>query len=119
MPGAAPIILVPTQFSVEVSFDDDSPVTIGELPEDQDLIEASVVVLEAFDGTNPTLKVGTTSDDDSILEAADTELGVADTKFTKGVNLAGPEDVIATLTLDGATAGKALVILEAALREEP
>lgn len=107
------------QFSVEVTFDDDSPLTVGGLPEDQDLIEVSVVVLEAFNGVNPTLKVGTTSDDDVILEAVDTELGVANIKFAKGVNLAGPEDFIVTLTLSGATAGKVLVILEAALREGP
>lgn len=119
MPGAAPIIIVPEQFSVEVSFDGDFPLTIGELPEDQDLVEASVVVVEAFDSAAPTLKLGTASDDDLILTPADSELGMADLKFTKSVNLAGPKDIVLTIDPDDSTTGKVLVILQAVLREEP
>ncbi len=119
MPGAAPIIIIPEQFSVESSFDGDFPLTIGELPEDQDLVEASVVVVEAFDGAAPTLKLGTDSDDDLILTPADSELDAVDRKFTKSVDLAGPNNIVLTIDPDGSTTGKVLVILQAVLREEP
>jgi hypothetical protein len=119
MPGANPVVIVPEQFSVEALFDGEFPLTIGELPEDQDLVEASVEVVEAFNGSAPTLKLGTAADDDLLLVPADTELGVAGVKFTKTVSLPGPEDLLLTIDKDDSTAGKVLVIVRAVLREEP
>lgn len=118
MPGASPVIVVPEQFSVELAFNADSPLVIGELPEDQDLVEASVLVVEAFNDGAATVRVGTEADSEALMAFDDSELDVADRKFTKSVDLAGPENIVVTLAPVASNQGKVRVILRAVLREE-
>lgn len=126
----------------DVAFDDASPKTLLSIPADKvALIEAVAVVCHtAFDGTTPTIAVGKDADDDGYIEPAGTtavlkgspggsvgfvnsERGAKlwdDTDKSDIVDLvAGGDSVIATITPDSSTAGRAKVLIRYALLDNP
>ncbi len=87
-----------------------SPVTFYVVPNTQALDEISVKIVEAFDGTGASLKIGTAIDDDRFFEVTDVDLTDDGTTYQKGFDDLG--EISLVLTIDpgvGATQGEILI----------
>lgn len=99
----------------EVTFSDLSPVSLGSIPSGSRVTDVSVHVTEAWDGTNPSIQIGTAGDPDLLMESVESELDVSDRYFEKVSIQSGPLDLVVTVTPgSGASTGKALVRVEIA-----
>ena len=100
-------------YRANIDFESSSPVTIGNIPLGSIVIMVIVKVFTAFDGSTPALNVGVSGDTDKYADS--TKIPI-ETVGTHVVHLYEREtadiDAIATISLSGATAGTAEILLE-------
>ena len=71
-----------------------------------------VNVLTAFDGTNPTLDIGVSGDDDAIVPDSDIDLTTTGVQvMNKWYEMTSTENVIGTLAVSGASQGSCEVMV--------
>jgi hypothetical protein len=108
-PTAIPPRTLPTVLQAWVEYTD-TTVALGYLPANAIIIRRSLKVVNAFDGSSPTISLGKVSDPTLLLGATAVNGGNTDDTFVLVTN-PGLE-VIATVGGSGASAGKVLAFIE-------
>lgn len=100
--------------STNFTYQSTSPINIGSaLPANSIVLKAIVNIDTAFDGTTPTLEIGTSGDTDAIhtqssTDLTDNDLYISDEYFDVG---ASATQIIGTLSVTSATAGSGKILL--------
>jgi len=95
-----------------VNYNDSSPVTlVSNLPAGSDILEVKAFVKTAFNGTTPTIKIGSSGTDDSVIDTTEVDLtdasaGGNPTILGKWVEWSGTENLICTIGGSGASQGQ-------------
>ena len=99
--------------TVDFAYDTSSPFNIGSaVPDASTVIKFMVQVDTIFDGTTPTLSIGDAGDTDRIATTAEIDLETAGLYTDdKWVEYASSTQLTGTLTVSGATAGAASVVI--------
>ena len=97
-------------FKLTLTQADDGVNLIKTAPSTSDILEVRVKVNTAFDGTAPTLKVGTVADDDAYVLTSEVDLKTVDTArdvvlIPVAEYFASGTAINATLAIDGSTTG--------------
>lgn len=87
--------------------------SLGFVAADSRVIAAHTIVDTAWNGTAPTLKIGDGSDDDRLSVVGDQDLKVIGKyNLTKQHKYSAQTELIATMVIDGSTAGAGEIILD-------
>lgn len=99
--------------SISFGFETTTPFNIGGVLTSNDrVVRAHVFVSTAFDGTTPTLQIGTSGDTDAVMTTALNDLGTVGVyEAATSFKATGSDQIIGTLTLSGATAGAGDIVL--------
>lgn len=93
--------------------DTTSPLNIGATVTGTLAFRWQVIVTTAFDGTAPTLDLGTSGDTDAIAANSAIDLSIVDTySGVSSLDISSSTQVIGTYVADGSTAGAATIIIE-------
>jgi len=100
--------------TVQVNFDSSSPISIGTLSPGSRVVDISVVVDTTFDGTAPTLSVGTMADNTLVMDEGKldlTNVGSYETATSYINNGTSEQELFVFFTSTGSTVGSAKVIV--------
>lgn len=93
------------------TYNDVFPVTFMSLLAVQTIDKISISIIEEFDGTGASLKLGSTTDDDEFFETTEVELTTKDLVFEKDFSVDGPKNLKLTI-VPGTAASKGIVKIQ-------
>lgn len=99
--------------SADLAFGTTSPLDIGEaVPADSRILSVEVFVTTAFNGSAPTLSIGTAADPDQLATTAQITLGTAGRyEVLPTVVYASETQIIGTYVADSSTEGAAQIVI--------
>lgn len=111
--AAVPIAVAPRTIRKDFIHSQAGAIALQTVPANALIVQATVVVLTAFNGAAPTLTVGAAGDADRLVEAADVDLKTAGHYAIPGAyKYAAQTALTGTYTADGSTAGSAIIVVE-------
>lgn len=99
---------------ITITPESDSVITLGTVSSDSRIVNVTVVVSEAFDGTNPVITIGTTLDSSAITGSGNNDLtavGSYETSTSYTYSGAGEGDIVVYFTSGSSSTGVAKVIV--------